>query len=442
MVPSPDSMALSEALEWLDRHVNLEATAGAVHGLSLDRMRKLAALLGEPQRDFPAVHVTGTNGKGSTAHLIGRLLTARGLYAGTYTSPHVSNLNERIGLAGEPIGDDMLAESLCDVRRVTTAAGLEPSWFEIMTGAALRCFADCAVDVAVIEVGKLGRYDATNVVDGDVAVVTNVGEDHTDGAPGWRAAVAWEKAGIVKPGALLVLGETDEALHDVFGESGPSRTLRRGEDFDCTRNELAVGGRLLDLNAAGRYSDVFLELHGRHQGDNAALALAAVEAFFDAPLPGDVVTEAFAGAGLPGRLEVVGRAPLVVVDGAHNPDGATAARHALGEDFAGARRTIMVFGMMRERDPLRMLTEIGAEECELLVTTTPPSPRGIPAEELAEVAAAAGIRAEAVPEPAAAVRCAVSRAARDDLVFVSGSLYVAGAVRDAETLEPAAQRGP
>ena len=430
-------MTLREAVAWLDRHVNLEATAGKVRGLSLDRMRSLAAALGEPQRDFPAVHITGTNGKGSTAHLLSRLFAARGLHAGTYTSPHVSSLNERIQLAGRPIGDDALAEVLGDVRRVTEATGLEPSWFEIMTAAALRCFADAAVDVAVVEVGKLGRYDATNVVDGEVVVVTNVGEDHTDGGPGWRSAVAWEKAGIVKPGSVLVLGETDPDLRDVFCEVGPSRTLLRGEDFDCIRNDLAVGGRLLDITAAGRYEDVLLELHGRHQGDNATLALAAAEAFFDTPVPAGVVSEAFAGAALAGRLEIVGRAPLVVVDGAHNPDGAAAARRSLGEDFAGASRTFMVMGMMRERDPLRMFDEIGAGGCELLVTTTAPSPRGIPAADLARAAAGAGIPCEPVEDPAAAVRYATGLASGGDLVLVSGSLYVAGAARNAHTTEPA-----
>lgn len=430
-------MTLDDALAWLDRHVNIEATAGVVHGLSLDRMRMLAGVLGDPQRDFPAIHITGTNGKGSTAHLLTRLFGARGLYVGTYTSPHVSSINERIGLAGQPIDDAVLAGLLADVRRVTEASGIVPSWFEIMTGAALRCFADAAVDVAVVEVGKLGRYDATNVVDGDVAVVTNVGEDHTDGGPGWRAAVAWEKAGIVKPGKRLVLGETDPGLRDVFCEAGPSVTLLRGEDFDCVRNDLAVGGRVLDIVSAGRYTDVFLGLHGRHQGDNAALALAAAEAFFDAPLSADVVTEAFGDAGLAGRMEIIGRTPLVVVDGAHNPDGACAARRALAEDFAGGRRTLMVIGMMRERDAERMFDEIGARDCELLVTTTAPSPRGIPAAELARLAAAAGIRAEAVDDPAAAVRHAQGLAAEGDLVFVSGSLYVAGAARAVRTDEPA-----
>ena len=428
---------LRDAVAWLDRHVNLEATAGVVQGLSLERMRSLAAVLGEPQRDFPAVHITGTNGKGSTAHLLTRLFGARGLHVGTYTSPHVNSLNERICLAGEPLDDDALAEVLSDVRRVTDASGIVPSWFEIMTGAALRCFADAAVDVVVAEVGKLGRYDATNVIDAEVAVVTNVGEDHTDGGPGWRGAVAWEKAGIVKPGARLVLGETDPDLRDVFCEAGPSRTLVRGEDFDCSRNDLAVGGRLLDLVAEGRYEDVFLEMHGPHQGDNAVLALAAAEAFFDAPLPAELVGEAFADAGLSGRLEIIGRSPLVVIDGAHNPDGAAAARRALEEDFAGAQRTFMVMGMMRERDPRRMFDEIGADGCELLVTTTAPSPRGIPAADLARAATAAGIACEAVDDPAAAVQRACALAADGDLVFVSGSLYVAGAARAARTAQPA-----
>ena len=435
------AMALPEALEWLDGHVNLEATAGRVHGLSLERMRSLAGLLGDPQGDFPSLHITGTNGKGSTAHLIGRLLAAKGLSAGIYTSPHVSNLNERIKLAGRAVPDETLAELLSDVRRVCEATGLEPSWFEIMTGAALRCFADEAVEVAVVEVGKLGRYDATNVVDGEVAVVTNVGEDHTDAGEGWRQAVAWEKAGIVKPKATLVLGETDPALREAFCDAGPAATLVRGEDFDCEANDLAVGGRVLTVEAAGRYEDVFLEMHGRHQGDNAALALAATEAFFAAPLADDVVAEAFAGAQLAGRLEVVGRDPLVVIDGAHNPDGAAAARAAVGEDFAGTARTIMVIGMMRERDPARMFDQIGAQDCDLVVTTTAPSPRGIPAGELAALARASGIRCTAVEDPVEAMAHGRAAAGRGDLVFVTGSLYVAGAARRAAALGATAAGG-
>ncbi len=417
-------------LEWLDSHVNLEATAGRVESASLERMRELAGLLGDPQRDFPVIHITGTNGKGSTAYLLSRLLDAQGLRVGTYTSPHVSSIYERIQLSCEPLEGERFEELLGDVRLATEALGVRPSWFEIMTAAGLRCFSDEAVDVAVLEVGKLGRFDATNVAVADVAVVTNVGEDHTDAGAGWRKAVAWEKSGIVKQGSRLVLGEIDEECEPFFAASEPGETLRLGEHFVCRRNDLAVGGRLLDVSGQGVYEDVFLPLHGAHQGRNATLALAVAEAFLDGPLPTETVAAAFTGVDIPGRLEVLGRSPLVLADGAHNPDGARAARAALVEDFAGIDRTYMVVGMMKDKNPERMLEALGAEDCDLVLAVTAPSPRAVPARELAEAASVAGYRCEAVEDTAAAVRRATGLAGGRDLIFVSGSLYVAGAARD------------
>ncbi len=420
----------SDVLKWLDCHVNREATAGQVKGVDLERMRRLTKLLGEPQRDYPVIHITGTNGKGSTAYLLSRLLEGLGLRVGTYTSPHVSSLYERIQLGCEPIEGERFADLLGDVRLVTDEIGVEASWFEIVTAAGLRCFSDEAVDVAVLEVGKLGRFDATNVVDAEVAVVTNVGEDHTDGRSQWRQAVAWEKSGIVKRGCKLVLGEIADDLEPVFAAPGPREIRRLGEHFDCSRNDLAVGGRVLEMNGEGRYEEVFLSLHGAHQGRNAALAVASVEAFLEGPLPAEVVEEAFGSVGFPGRFEALGRSPLVLADGAHNPDGGKAARTALEEDFSDAEHVYLVLGMMRDKDPRKMLTALGAERCDLVITTTAPSPRAIPARELAEIASAAGLRCEAVEDTASAVRRAAAMASGGSLVLVTGSLYVAGAARD------------
>ena len=256
---------------------------------SIERMQRLVSAMGDPQRTAPVVHVTGTNGKGSTAQVATRLLMAQGLSVGTYTSPHLERINERMTRNGEPIDDDEFAEQVAAVADLEVLAGVRPSYFEILTAAAFRWFADIAVDVMVLEVGLLGRWDATNVADAQVAVVTNVGLDHMELAGPTRADIAREKAGIVKPGSTLVLGETDPELGAIFRAEKPASTWERDIDFGTIENQLALGGRLLDLRAPySTYPEVFLSVNGRHQGDNAALALAAVESFFESSLDVEV----------------------------------------------------------------------------------------------------------------------------------------------------------
>ncbi len=425
-------MNLPSALRYLDSHVNLEATAGSVHGLSLERMKELCAVLGDPQHAYPVVHVTGTNGKGSTVRMISALLRAAGLSVGTYTSPHLERINERLAWDGAEIDDDALGEAIGAVAAVESMAGVRPSYFEILTAAAFAWFADLAVDVAVVEVGLLGRYDATNVADASVAVLTNVGRDHTDGRGAWRAAIAEEKAGIVKPGSHFVLGEADPDLRPVLADATPrvASVWVRGADFDCEVNRVAHGGRLVDLRTPkANVEEVFLPLHGAHQGDNAAIALAAAEAFFDRPLGDDLVTDAFARVRLPGRFEVVDRDPTVVLDGAHNVDGAAAAARTLAEDFTLSGSVILVVGLLEGRDPTEVLEALWATEAGFLVACTPPSPRAIPAPVLAAAAERLGIPAEAVSSVPDAVTRALAVAGPDDLVLVTGSLYVVGEAR-------------
>jgi dihydrofolate synthase/folylpolyglutamate synthase len=428
-------MDLAEALGWLDTHVNYETSAGppragSVGGLSLDRMRALVDVLGQPQQQFPVIHVTGTNGKGSTARLAAALLAESGLQVGVYSSPHLQRINERISRNGEAISDDELAATLTDLRSLAPLAGVEPSWFELVTAAAYRWFAEVAVDVAVVEVGMLGRYDATNVADGAVAVVTNIGPDHTDFREGWRRAVASEKAGIIKHGSVLVLGETDPELRPVFLDEEPAEVWDREEEFACDENALAVGGRLLDLRTPnGTVEGVFLPLHGAHQGDNAALALAASEAFFGRGLSVDVVRDAMLGATMPGRFEVVGREPLVVLDGAHNAAGAATAAQTLADDFDVEGETILVVGMLAPRDPASVLEALDAASADVVVACTPASPRALPAAEVAAAAARLGVPAEVVPDVGRAVDRALERAGGSDAVLVTGSLYVVGAAR-------------
>jgi dihydrofolate synthase/folylpolyglutamate synthase len=422
-----------EALAWLATHTNYELSpprAGSVGGLSLERMHALVDVLDHPQRQYPVVHVTGTNGKGSTARMAAALLAETGLSVGVYSSPHLHRVNERISRNGEPIADHELAEVLGDLRGLVGVAGVDPSWFELVTAAAFRWFADVAVDVAVVEVGMLGRYDATNVADGAVAVVTNVGPDHTDFREGWRWAVAEEKAGIVKPGSTLVLGETDSELRRAFVDEGPAAVWDRGEEFACDENVLAVGGRMLDLRTPnGTVEGVFLPLHGAHQGENAACALAAAEALFDRPLGVDVVRDAFAGVTMPGRFEIVGREPLVVLDGAHNAAGAASAAQTLADDFEVEGERILVVGLLAPRDATSVLEALDAGSAHLVVACTPDSPRGVPAAEVASAAARLGVAAEVVPDVRRAVDRALGRAGAGDAVLVTGSLYVVGAAR-------------
>lgn len=395
-------------------------------------MRELCAVLGDPQAHQPTVHITGTNGKGSVARLVTALLGAHDLSVGTYTSPHLESVTERISRNGEPIPGAALAAVLTDLAALEPLVHGNLSYFELLTAAAYRWFSEEAVAAAVVEVGLLGRWDATNVVEGVVATLTNVGYDHTDGHGDWRRRIAEEKVGIVKPGATFVLGETAPELAEVFGSTPAADVWRRDIDFGCATNRLAVGGRLLDLRTPGAtYDDVFLALHGPHQGDNASIALATAEAFFGRPLDADLVAEAFAGVRNPGRFELVQRSPLLILDGAHNPDSAQAVVETLAEGFGVSGQTWLVVGVLDGRDPLALLEILDAASAAEVVCCTPDSPRALPAADLARLVEGLGGRARVVPEVGAALEAALAAADADDVVLVIGSLYTVGAARSA-----------
>lgn len=423
-------MNLSSALRYIEQHTNLEATAGRAEGLSLERMERLVSVLGDPQDAYPVIHITGTNGKGSVARMVTELLAATGLSVGTYTSPHLEAINERIARNGEPIGDDELGAAIGAVAAVEEVAGITPSYFEILTAAAFSWFAEVAVDVAVIEVGMLGRWDATNVADGVVAVLTNIGHDHTDGKGDWRAAIAGEKVGIVKEGATFVCGETSPELHDLLAGTPAATTWWRGKDFDCDQHVLALGGRSLVLRTPnGVIDDIHLPLHGEHQADNAAIALAAVEAFFDRALDEHVAREGFAKVTVPGRFEIVHREPTVVLDAAHNLDGAAASAITLRDEFTLHGTVVMVVGFLDGRDPVAMLEALNAQDAGFVIACTPDSPRATPAPKVAAAASQLGIVAESVSSVDEALARALGLAGHDDLILVTGSLYVVGPAR-------------
>jgi dihydrofolate synthase/folylpolyglutamate synthase len=391
-------------------------------------------VMGDPQRSAPVLHLTGTNGKTSTARALTSLLMAKGLSVGTFTSPHLERINERLTTNGDPVDDPELAELLSSVAgfEPLLGAGTRLTWFEILAAAAFRWFSDRPVDVAVVEVGLGGRWDATNVADGVVAVVTNIGLDHVEFLGPTRADIAAEKAGIVKPGSTLVLSETRPELYQIFERQEPAQIWLRGRDFDTERNDLAHGGRLLTLRTPGAlYDEVFLALHGRHQADNFMDAVVAAEAFFGAPVAPDLVAEAAASVRSPGRLEVVARRPLVILDGAKNVPGARSAAAAIDEEFSQARSRILVVGMLRGKDPTEMLEALDAGKARLVIACPPPSPRAQPAEDVAKAASRLGVRAEVAETVADALRQARTEADAEDLILVTGSLYVVGEARSA-----------
>ena len=493
-------MNYQQALDHLDAHINLEktgATAGKVQGLSLDTMTRLMDVLGDPQKAYPVVHITGTNGKGSTARMIADLLAAHGLVVGLYTSPHLQRVNERLWWSGDPllrvdtdgevfeavvssgkralpaeredvvsdadligldeeevsyalsegmaadtversdarpggpISDEELAAVISDIAEFEVLAGVTPSYFELCTAAAFSWFAQIPVDVAVIEVGVLGRYDATNVADAQVAVLTTIGQDHTDLQGDWRAAIAREKAGIIKPDSFLVLGEEDLDLRPIFEEESGGRLWVRGEDFVTESNRVAVGGRVIDVRTpGGLLDDVFVPLHGEHQGANATLAIAAVEAFFARPLDPEVVQAGFMRVQMPGRFQIVARSPLVIVDGAHNPEGAETVAETLAEDFDIGGQLIYVVGLLGGRDPAQVLEALGVRQANLLIAVEPDSPRALPATEVAAAATGLGVATEVIVDLGDAIARARAIASEDDVIVITGSLYVAGAALD------------
>ncbi len=428
----------AELRAWLEAHVNLERGIGRpahvarAEAPTLARIHELTTLLGSPQLDVPAIHITGTNGKTSTARLTAALVRARGYKVGTYTSPNLERINDRMAIDGIEVADATLDELLRTVQRAEPHMSEPPSYFEILTAAALYWFSDEAVDVAVIEVGLGGTWDATNVIDADVAVVTNVALDHTEYLGSTREAIARDKAGIITPMSSLVLGETDPDLVPLFTAREPQQTMLRGRDFDALANRLAVGGRVVDLvTPTARYDDVYLSLHGAHQADNAAVALTAAELYVGEPLPDGVVREAFATVTSPGRMEVVGRHPVVILDGAHNVAGARALRDALDEELGAMPRTLLV-GLLQEKDPAEMLTALGLDDTQRLVVCRPPSPRAHDPQTVADAAEALGFdvgNIDVIDDVKAAVGTALLETPETGQLVITGSLYVVGEAR-------------
>jgi dihydrofolate synthase / folylpolyglutamate synthase len=425
---------------------------------SLDRIAALMTVLGDPQKTYPVLQVAGTNGKGSTARMVDALLTRMGLRIGRYTSPHLQLVTERIALDGNLIPASKYVATYRDIEpyvaMVDAAGGPPMSKFEVLTGMAFAAFADAPVEAAVVEVGLGGRWDATNVADAQVAAVTPIGIDHVEYLGSDLAKIAAEKAGIIKPGSVAVLAEQEPEAQRVLLERAvevEAVVARAGSEFGVLQREVAIGGQLLKLQGLGGvYDEIFLPLHGAHQANNAALALAAVEAFFgagkDRQLVIEAVREAFAEVETPGRLERVRAAPTVLLDAAHNPHGARALASTITEEFA-FRRLAAVVGVMSDKDARGVLEALEPVVSEIVVTRNS-SPRAMPLDELNEVALSIFGEDRVVAEPSldAAVETAVALVEESDDpeeplagggVLVTGSVVTVGEARTLFGKEPA-----
>ena len=409
-------------------------------------------VLGEPNKAYPIIHVTGTNGKTSTARMIESVLRAHGLSTGRYTSPHLSKVTERISIDGHPVSDETFVRIWDEIRPYLQIVDAELeadgqprlTYFECVTILGFAIFADQPVNVAVIEVGLGGITDATNVGDGQVSVITPISLDHTDLLGDTTEDIAYEKAGIIKPGGYLVSAaqplDAAQVLLEKAKELGvPFRF--EGVEFGVESRTVAVGGQMVTIQGiAGRYPDLLVPLHGAHQAQNAAVAVAALEAFFggEKELSFDVLQEGFAEVTSPGRLEVVRTAPTIVVDAAHNPDGVKVSAAALQEAFTFTR-LVPVVGILKEKDAeeiLRQLKESLGGMAEEYCFTQSNSPRAVPAAELAELAVDLGFGEENIhiaEKLDDALEWAVERAeANDDLsggVLVTGSITLVAEAR-------------
>jgi dihydrofolate synthase/folylpolyglutamate synthase len=365
---------------------------------TLERVRQVCELLGDPQKAYRVVHLTGTNGKTSTSRMVERLVREHGLRTGRFTSPHLTRVTERIAIDGEPISDERFVEVWQDVAPYVhlvdqrSAEKGEPrlSFFEVFTVMAFAAFADAPVDVAIIEVGMGGAWDSTNVADGDVAVITPIAMDHERYLGETLVEIASEKSGIVKDGATLVLARQTEDVEGVVlaaaAERG-ARVIREDVEIAVVERSVAVGGQLLTLRGTGgTYTEIFLPLHGKFQAHNALLALAAVEALIagGAALEPGIVEAGFADVDSPGRLEIVRTSPTVIVDGAHNPAGMEALVSSLDEAFA-FQRVVGVVGVMSDKDPEGILSVLEPVLDEIVVTAAG-NPRALEADDLGEIA--------------------------------------------------------
>jgi dihydrofolate synthase/folylpolyglutamate synthase len=429
-------MDYSEALAYLDEHI--------AHGIKpgLERMEGLLDDMGRPDQGYPLIHIAGTNGKTSTSRLATLLLVAHGLNTGTYISPHLQKVEERLAINGRFATEEEFALAVSDVAAfadLRTHSGAEPNtYFELTTAAAFAFFADQAVNAAVLEVGLGGRLDATNVVDAEVCVLTSIGIEHTEYLGEDVATIAGEKLAIAGPNSILVTGPLpDAALEVAYARSRDLGIHHRhyGKDFSVLDAERGVGGWVVDIaGAEDTYEDLFLPLHGRYQLVNLANAVAASEALLGRKLDEDAVREAVAVATVPGRMEVMSSHPLVMLDGAHNADGVVALAESLEEEYPTTRWQL-VLGVMGDKNVEAMIGSLSPHLAGV-ITTAPEAERAVKPDDLAKrvrpLVNVPVLDADAVD---LAIDMARAEAGRDGAVLIAGSLYLVGEARELLTAD-------
>lgn len=407
----------------------------------IERTQKLLDYLDNPQRTYRVIHVTGTNGKTSTSRIIESLVRAHGLRTGLFTSPHLERFTERILIDGEPVADEDLVAAWDEIApfvdlvdaELTGAGDAELTFFELLTVLAFVVCADAPVDVLVLEVGMGGLWDSTNTADGDVAVFAPIDLDHASRLGDTIEQIATVKAGIIKQDAAVVSARQASPAEAILrGQAGrrDASFAIEGEQFALQRSALAVGGQLISVRGlAAEYADLYLPLYGAHQAFNAALAIAAVEALIGGgrqPIAPDVLVEGLASVTSPGRLQLVGTNPTVLVDAAHNPHGARALAQALGEAFDFDEWGLVV-GVLSDKDADGIIAELSEVATEIFVTA-PDSDRATDADALADLIEARGMPVAVFPELEAAAEAARAWAvqAQRRAVIITGSVVLAG----------------
>ena len=404
----------------------------------LERTRTLLDLMADPQKAYPIIHVTGSNGKTSTSRIAASIISAHGLAVGSFTSPHLEHVEERLGVNGHHARPTDFADAVADVAPfadlLEQRTGERPTYFELTAAMAFAWFAERAVDVGVVEVGLGGRLDSTNAADGRVAVLTGVSKEHVKVLGATIREIAIEKLAIAKPDSVLVTGPLPEEAEREAVRRVTELGIQRwkyGVDFAISDANLAVGGWNVDIDGVYEtYEDLYLPLHGRYQTRNLAVAIASVESLLGRALDPEAVREGAAAATSPGRLEVLGRRPLTIVDGSHNEEGFGVLTASLDEEFPSLGWTV-ILGALGDKDLAGMIGHLRGR-ADTIIATAPESERAIPAGTVAEVARrvlGTGVEVHEIPGVEAAVNLAIAITPPDGAVIATGSLYVAGEAR-------------
>ncbi len=424
-------MSYQAAIDFLNSRIRFGIRPGT------ERVQALCDALGRPQDSYPVLHISGTNAKFSVLAIASAILAELGMTVGTYTSPDLGNVRERIGFDLEPIDEERFVEVVEYLKPYITLVeeqlDEQLTYFELLTAIAFEAFFDRAVHGAVIEAGLGGEFDATNVADARVGVLTNVSLDHIRQFGGDLAKAAWEKAGIAKEGSVFITGIEQDDLFDLVSaratEKGASQVLRLGRDIKLLGRNVAFGGQTVTIEGIhATYDEVFVPLFGEHQARNTALAVPACEAFVGERLDRDILEAALAKVRLPARMEVLGRKPLVIVDGGHNPGSAAAVRKAVEESFTW-QRLVLVVGMVDSK-PIDEVIAIWGPLVDEAIVTVPKTERAGDPQRLVDAFARHSVNADVVEDVPKAVEYALSLADPEDLVLVYGSFYTATEARD------------